>query len=152
MSYKERSIWISLCITLYIGFNYFSEIYWKVQDNSLTLESMRSALLVVVLMTIFLEILLHIIIAIIDSKNANTDADERDQQISLLGINNAYYILCFTIATATFHLLFPVMRQHVVDSFSLPNEYLIINIVIFGTLIAEITKFSTQVFYYRRGF
>ena len=152
MSYKERSIWISLCIMLYIWFDYFSHIYWSVQDNSLSLESMRSALLVVVLMTIFLEILLHIIIAIIDNKNANTDADERDKQISLLGLNNAYYILCITIATATFHLLFPVMGQHFVDRFNLPNEYLIINIIIFGALIAEITKFSTQVFYYRRGF
>mgnify|MGYP005987156631 CR=1 FL=1 len=67
MSYKEGSIWISLCITLYIGFNYFLGIYSAIQDNSLTLEGMRSALLVVVLMTIFLEILLHIIIAIIDT-------------------------------------------------------------------------------------
>lgn len=152
MSYKERSIWVSLAITLYIWFNYFSELYWSAQQNSLTTSSMQSALLTVVVMTIVLEILHHIVIAIIDNKNANYDEDERDKQISLIGSQNAYYILSFTTITAVLHLLFPVMSQGLVDALNLPSEYVLINIIIFGALSAEIIKFSTQVFYYRRGF
>ncbi len=152
MSYKERSIWVSLAITLYIWFNYFSELYWSAQQNSLTTDSMRSALLSVVFMTIFLEIMHHIVIAIIDNKNANYGEDERDKKIALIGSQNAYYILSFTTITAVLHLLFPVMSQGLVTALKLPNEYVIINIIIFGALIAEITKFATQVFYYRRGF
>ena len=152
MSYKERSIWMSLAITLYIWFNYFSELYWSAQQNSLTTSSMQSALLTVVVMTIILEILHHIVIAIIDNKNANYDEDERDKQISLIGSQNAYYILSFTTITAVLHLLFPVMSQGLVDALNLPSEYVLINIIIFGALSAEIIKFSTQVFYYRRGF
>ena len=152
MSYKERSIWMSLAITLYIWFNYFSELYWSAQQNSLTTSSMQSALLTVVVMTIVLEILHHIVIAIIDNKNANYDEDERDKQISLIGSQNAYYILSFTTITAVLHLLFPVMSQGLVDALNLPSEYVLINIIIFGALSAEIIKFSTQVFYYRRGF
>ena len=51
MSYKERSIWVSLAITLYIWFNYFSDLYWSAQQNNLTISSMQSALLTVVIMT-----------------------------------------------------------------------------------------------------
>lgn len=152
MSYKERSIGVSLAITLYIWFNYFSELYWSAKQNSLTTDSMQSALLVVVFMTIFLEIMHHIVIAIIDNKNANYDEDERDKKIALIGNQNAYYILSFTTITAVLHLLFPVMSQGLVTALKLPNEYVIINIIIFGALVAEIAKFATQVFYYRRGF
>jgi len=152
MSYKERSIWVSLAITVYIWFNYFSGIYHAAQQNELTISSMQSALLNVVIMTIALEILHHIVMAIIDHKNTNYDEDERDKQISLIGNTNAYYILSFTVITAVLHLLFPVMTQSLVSALNLPSDYVIINIIIFGTLVAEITKFSTQVFYYRRGF
>lgn len=152
MSYKERSIWVSLAITLYIWFNYFSEPYWAVQQDSLTISSMKSALFTVVTMTIALEILHHIVIAIIDNKNTNYDEDERDKQISLLGSQSAYYLLSFTTIAAVLHLLFPLMSQGLVDILNLPSEYAIINIIIFGALTAEVTKFATQIFYYRRGF
>jgi C4-dicarboxylate transporter len=152
MSYKERSIWISLLITIYIWFNYFSELYWSAQQGTLTTSSMQEELLSVVAMTITLEVLHHIVIAIIDNKNANYDEDERDKQISLMGSQNAYYILSFTAVATVLHLLFPALSHGLVLALNLPNEYAIINIVIFGTLVAEITKFATQVFYYRRGF
>ncbi|MBA6391747.1 hypothetical protein H4J38_13310 [Colwellia sp. BRX10-3] len=152
MSYKERSIWVSLAITIYIWFNYFSTLYRSAQQEILTTSIMQSALLTVVIMTIVLEIFHHIVIAIIDNKNANYDEDERDKQIALLGTQNAYYILSFTTIAAVLHLLFPFMSQRLESLLNLPNEYVIINIIIFGALVAEIVKFATQVFYYRRGF
>ena len=152
MSYKERSIWVSLAITIYIWFNYFSTLYWAAQQDTLTTSVMQSALLTVVIMTIVLEVFHHIVIAIIDNKNANYDEDERDKKITLLGTQHAYYILSFTTIAAVLHLLFPFMSQRLESLLNLPNEYVIINIIIFGALVAEIVKFATQVFYYRRGF
>ncbi|MFT5812649.1 MAG: C4-dicarboxylate transporter [Psychroserpens sp.] len=152
MSYKERSIWGSLAITIYIWFNYFSTLYGSAQQEILTTSIMQSALLTVVIMTIVLEIFHHIVIAIIDNKNTNYDDDERDKKIALLGTQNAYYILSFTTIIAVLHLLFPFMSQRLVSLLNFPNEYVIINIIIFGALVAEIVKFATQVFYYRRGF
>ena len=152
MSYKERSIWVSLVITIYIWFNYFSTLYWAAQQDTLTTNVMQSALLTVVIMTIVLEIFHHIVIAIIDNKNANYDEDERDKRITLIGTQYAYYILSFTTIAAVLHLLFPFMSQRLESLLNLPNEYVIINIIIFGALVAEIVKFATQVFYYRRGF
>ena len=152
MSYKERSIWVSLAITIYIWFNYFSTLYWSAQQDTLTTNVMQSALLTVVIMTIILEVFHHIVIAIIDNKNANYDEDERDKKITLIGTQYAYYILSFTTIAAVLHLLFPFMSQRLESLLNLPNEYVIINIIIFGALVAEIVKFATQVFYYRRGF
>jgi len=152
MSYKERSIWVSLAITLYIWFNYFSALYYSAQQGTLTISSVQEALLTVVIMTIVLEIMHHIVMAIIDNKNANYDEDERDKHIALRGSQNAYYILSFTTITAVVHLLFPVMSQTLESVLNLPNEYVIINIIIFGALVAEVAKFATQVFYYRKGF
>lgn len=152
MSYKERSVWVSLAITLYIWWNYFSDIYFAAEQGRLTIDVMQSALIAVVAMTILLEIAHHIVIAIIDNKNANYDEDERDKQISLLGSRNAYFILSFTIVLAILHLLSPIMNQALVERLSLPQEYVVINIIILGALFAEVVKFSTQIFYYRRGF
>ncbi|ARD45317.1 hypothetical protein [Colwellia sp. PAMC 21821] len=87
MSYKERSIWVSLAITIYIWFNYFSTLYWAAQQDTLTTSVMQSALLTVVIMTIVLEIFHHIVIAIIDNKNANYDEDERDKKLHSLELN-----------------------------------------------------------------
>ena len=152
MSYKERSIWVSLAITLYIWFNYFSALYESVQRGTLTINSMQEALFIVVGMTIILEISHHIVIAVIDNKNTNYAEDERDKTITLIASKHAYYILSFTTVGAVLHLLFPVMSQGLMIVLNLPSEYVIINIIIFGALVAEITKFSTQVFYYRKGF
>lgn len=152
MSYKERSIWVSLAITLYIWFNYFSTLYWSAQTQTLTIDTMRSALFGVVIMTVALEILHHIVIAVIDNNDANYDEDERDKLISLKGSHNAYYILTFTSIAAVLHLLFPIMSQSLVSTIQLPIEYAVVNVIILGLLLAEIVKFSTQVYYYRKGF
>lgn len=100
----------------------------------------------------------HVTIAIIDHKNSQGIEDERDKTIALIASKNAYYILAFTVITVIIHLLFPVMHQKQLnmllqpENVAIPNEYLLINIIIFGALLAEIVKFSTQLFYYRKGF
>jgi len=152
MSYKERSIWVSLFVTLYIWVNYFSQVYSAAADLTLTVDLIKDLLIEVVIMTVILEIALKIFIAIIDDKDADYSEDERDKLIMLLGAKQAYNILSFTIIVAVVHLLFPGPTQFVTYNLNLPQEYAVINLIILGGLIAEVAKFATQVFYYRRGF
>lgn len=152
MSYKERSIWVSLAITVYIWVNYFSQIYISAADGSLAVEIVKGLLLEVIIMTLTLEIALQIVLAIIDNKDANYADDERDKLITLLGSKYAYYVLSFTAVTAVIHLLFPVLTASLSSNLDLPNEYAVIHIIIFGALLAEVTKFAVQAFYYRKGF
>ncbi|GAA6205454.1 hypothetical protein [Thalassotalea sp. SU-HH00458] len=158
MSYKERSTWISLAILVYIWFDYFVQLFSLQGTEQLNVESVNSLLLAVVLKTIVLEIVLQIVLAIIDHKDANYADDERDKLISFYGSRNAYGILSVGIIMTVFHTVFPtlssfsMMPTQALTTISLPNEYKIMHIVIVFALAAELAKFSTQLFFYRRGF
>jgi hypothetical protein len=152
MSYKERSIWVSLFILLYIWADYFLALNTIYLAGNLTVSNIRGLLLDVVVLTIALEIGHHVLVAIIDNKNANYDEDERDRLITLKASNYAYYVLSFTAIGAILHLLFPIMSQGLTGAFQLPSEYIVVHLIIVGALLAEIAKFSVQLFFYRRGF
>jgi hypothetical protein len=158
MSYKERSTWISLAILIYIWIEYFSELFSLHFANQLTVETVNSLLLTVVIKTIILEIVLQIILAIIDNKDANYSADERDILISLHGNRYAYSILSVGALLAVFYTIFPTLSTLIffqskeLISITLPNEYKVMHFIIVFALLAEIAKFSTQIFFYRRGF
>ena len=152
MSYKERSIWASLAILIYIWFDYFNELTALHFAQQLTVEMVNSLLLDVVVLTIVLEIILQIIIAIIDNKNANYSEDERDKLISLHGSRNAYAILSIGIFLAVFYTVFPTLSTYLLPMVELPNAYKVMHLIIIFSLASEIIKFLTQIFYYRRGF
>lgn len=158
MSYKERSTWISLALLIYIWLEYFSELFSLHSASLLTVETVNSLLLAVVIKTIVLEVILQIVVAIIDNKDANYSADERDILISLRGSRYAYGILSIGALLTVLYTIFPTLSTLFIFpskellSIALPNEYKVMHFIIVFALAAEITKFSTQIFFYRRGF
>lgn len=158
MSYKERSTWISLAILIYIWLEYFLELFSLHAASQLTVETVNSLLLAVVMKTIVLEILLQITLAIIDNKDANYSADERDILINLRGSRYAYGILSVGALLTVLYTVFPTLSTLAIFpskellSIDLPNEYKVMHFIIIFALVAEIAKFSTQLFFYRRGF
>ena len=158
MSYKERSTWISLALLIYIWLEYFSEIFSLHAASQLTVETVNSLLFAVVIKTIVLEILLQITLAIIDNKDANYSADERDILINLRGSRYAYGILSVGALLTVLYTVFPTLSTLFIFpskellAIDLPNEYKVMHFIIVFALAAEITKFSTQIFFYRRGF
>lgn len=158
MSYKERSTWISLAILIYIWLEYFLALFSLNANSQLTVETVNSLLLSVVIKTIVLEILLQITIAIIDNKDANYSADERDILINLRGSRYAYGILSVGALLTVLYTVFPTLSTLAIFpskellAIDLPNEYKVMHFIIIFALVAEIAKFSTQLFFYRRGF
>ncbi|MDO6445749.1 hypothetical protein Q4493_08190 [Colwellia sp. 1_MG-2023] len=158
MSYKERSTWISLAILIYIWLEYFLALFSLNANSQLTVETVNSLLLAVVIKTIVLEILLQITIAIIDNKDADYSADERDILISLRGSRYAYGILSVGALLTVLYTVFPTLSTLAIFpskellAIDLPNEYKVMHFIIIFALVAEIAKFSTQLFFYRRGF
>jgi len=152
MSYKERSIWVSLVALVYIWFNYFGEINTLHLAQQLTVDAVNDLLFDVVILTIFLEIVLQIIIVIIDNKDANYNEDERDKLITLHGSRYAYGLLSVGVFLAVFYTVFPTLSSYVFPTIDLPNAYKVMHLIIIFALAAEIVKFSTQIYYYRRGF
>ena len=152
MSYKERSTWVSLGILLYIWFNYFTNIFSLNSLQELTIEHVNQLLLDVIIITIALEVILQIVIAIIDNQDANYNEDERDKLISLHGYRYAYFILTTGVILAVFYTVFPTLASYIFPSIALPNSYLVMHLIIVFALCAEITNLATKIFYYRRGF
>lgn len=152
MSYKERSIWASLAILIYIWFGYFNELSSLHIAQQLTTETVNNLLLNVVILTIILEIVLQITIAIIDNKDADYSEDERDKLISLHGSRNAYGIMTVGIFLAVFYTVFPTLSGYLFPTVDLPNAYKVMHLIIIFALVSEVIKFATQLFYYRRGF
>jgi len=152
MSYKERSIWVSLAILVYIWLNYFTDLVSLHITNTMTVDAVNGLLMTTVIQTIVLEIALQIVLAIIDHKDASSPEDERDKLITLHGSRAAYCILSVGVFLAIFYIVFPTLSTYIFPTIELSNTYKVMHLIILFAVIAEITKFSTQIFYYRRGF
>ena len=94
----------------------------------------------------------HIIVAAVHAKEAEEGDDERDKQIEILGTRNAYYVLVFGIISAVAQTQFSHFSDIGISFSTLSSGYNIIHYVIVSFLIAEIVKYISQLYYYRRGF
>jgi hypothetical protein len=152
MSYKESSILATLLITLGIWGNYTWEVSNLYQQALLSTEVMYGLLFSAVIYTIFLEIILQTVVAIIKHKEANEKSDERDKLISMHANSYAYNILIAGSFCVTFYILFPVIAQFTFSLPSLAKEYEIMHLIIAFALLAEIVRSSVKLISYRRGY
>lgn len=84
MSFKEKSIWLSLVTTVFV----FSYYFIRLQSLSdLTVNEAKQfageLFLKTIIMMIIVEIFFHIIIAIFNPEDAQQKADERDKLYQL---------------------------------------------------------------------
>ena len=152
MSYKEKSIAISMFITSYILYYYITGLYDLSINNLLSNETQMALVRSAIILVIILEIVSQTIIAIIDHKQADQKDDERDKSINLIASRNAYIVLVIGIVSAIFHAQVITFIPINIGFTELSNSYNLLNIIISSFLVAEIIKYITQLFYYRRGF
>ncbi len=152
MSYKESSILASLLITLGIWGGYTWGVINLYQQELLSTETMYGLLFSAVIYTIFLEILLQTILAIIKHKEANDKSDERDNIISMRANSYAYKVLIAGSFCVTFYILFPVIAQFTLSMPGLAKEYEIMHLIIAFALLAEIICSTVKLISYRRGY
>ena len=93
----------------------------------------------VVIVMIILEIVSHIILAVIYKKEVNESSDERDKLIELKGIRISYWILIFGIFQAIVSLL---MNK---------PPLMVANIILLFFVFAQIAGESIKLYYYRKG-
>lgn len=152
MSYREKSIWATVVLNAYIVYYYLSQLY-SAQSAGVLDESYAVGLFIkIIFMSIIIEIISQTIIAIVDHKEADKKADEREQKFSLIGYRNAYYVLTAGVFTALF-LLWQVdfgITQFGFMQLSAAHNILSLLVVCF--LIAEIVQGISQLFFYRRGY
>ena len=135
-SFEEKSIWISLLtISLIFGY-YFVRIVQMVSQDDINVAQSIVLLISVIVMVITVEVVFHIIIALRDRPQA---LDERDRMIELKATRNAYFVLVFGIFLPMAGIAAQV------------RPFIVAHVIMFIFVLSEITKFLTQLFYYRRG-
>ena len=153
MSFKEKSIWVSLVTTVFI-FSYYFISLQSLADLPVneTKQIAGELLLKAIIMMIIVEIIFHIIIAIFNPDDAQQKADERDKlyQLKANSIGYAFLILGVMISLGRILLnefFAPTDTSEVIQVLPL----LTANILLFSFIISELARFTSQLFFYRKG-
>lgn len=140
MSYQEKSILTSLILTVIIFGFYFVKVFGTISPTDSGLVNGIVLFVGAVLYIVLLEIILRIILPIFHKNEPRSISDERDKIIQLKATRVSYIILVFGMFFATISLFLSLA------------PLLIANIVLLFFIIAELTGYSIQLFYYRKGF
>jgi hypothetical protein len=139
ISFKEKSIWTSLIMTIIIFGYYFTRVFNLLNQPTTDHTNLITLFIGVVILMITLEITIHIIISIFDNKGTKETGDERDRLIDLKATKISYYILILGVFQAVAGLLMT------------KSPIMIANIILLFFVFAEIVGDSIRLYYYRKG-
>ena len=138
ISFQEKSIWISLVITILLFGLYFVMAFIVFTNPYDPNTNLVGLFIGVIILYVIFQIVLHSLVAIVHKKEADKSLDERDNLIELKATRISYFIL--------------VLGVWVTGTSMLPGSSLMMaHIIMFFFVLAEIVGFLIQLFYYRRG-
>lgn len=140
-SFEEKSTWVSLAIILIVFGGYFSRVFDGLVSGTLDKAEVSTMFIGAVVTVIVLEIALHVVIAAINSKEANQSRDERERLFSMKAGNIAGWVLgagVLIIATRAFMLEM--------------DSLWIANLLLFAVFVSQLVSYVLQILYYRRGY
>lgn len=144
LSYQEKSIFGSLFALIVAYGSYFSAMvrHWGDETGSL------GRLVLAVVVIVMIETVYNIVLAV-DSKPQ--PKDERDTMIASKAYRNAYFFLYFGAGTIMTCALGLAAIDGAAPMRFTVTPFVILNTVLLLMVVAELVKFLTQLFYYRRG-
>jgi len=137
MSFREKSAWISFGSILLVYAVYFSRVAATVFGDA----DGRGAFhwfLATVISLVVLEVVLHILVAILSPHEAKTPKDERERLIELKAAATAFPVLVggALCAIGTMHLGVGVWTMG--------------NAVLLAIVVAELVRFGAEIIHHRR--
>lgn len=155
MTFKEKSTWLSLFVTLLIFGNYAISVF-RMDSSLLNPEEMidlaMDNLSSAVLYIIIIEIIFQSLIAAASRNKMEIDGDERDNIISLTSNNSGYLVLSIGVVMTIGQLILPHAfgigmfveeRTSTIPLFEM-------HMLLFSLIISEIVRFSHQIYLYRK--
>jgi len=138
MSFREKSAWVTFVLLLGFGI-YFVEVaspWWNPTAPHVNHFQLFILLLIAI---VILEIASHIVITMQSPRDAKAPLDERERLIALRATRPAFFVLLVGafLSIGTMHLGV--------------STWVLAHCVLLAIWIAELTRFGTQVYYYRRG-
>ena len=136
MPFREKSAWISLITTFAVYAYYF----WNLQSTRGRNGGESLGLFIgCVVILIVLQIIFHIIAAIRAPRDATAPRDERERMIALKSSNIAYYVVASGAVLAAMGLVF------------VGEPFVMANFLLLALVLAELTKYASQIVFFRRG-
>jgi hypothetical protein len=150
MSFREKSAWACLVTTIVVYIPYFTYILSLYSRDALNATSILTAFLPAVIFQVVLNVAAHIAIAISSGKKQMIK-DERDLAIESKSFRIAYYIVPSACVVAIlFVMLFEADPTHMPIRHSLDLAF-VSQFFLLCFVVAEVTRYVTQVVCYRRG-
>ena len=150
MSYQEKNITVSLASYLLIMGYYLVNLFQMFQEGGVASTKLYSLWAIVILATIIVNIiasiLTNIVLTIVEAIKAQKYeeprfiADERDKLIELKGMRSSY--ITFSVGVLVSVLAFVFGQPPLV----------MVSLIIFFAIAAEIIGDISQIYLYRRGF
>jgi len=138
MSFREKSTWVLLALTVIVYGWYFATTLGAALGAGVPPVADNVRLFGAVVIMVGLTLIAHIMIAILSPKEADT-ADERDRLIELRGDQRAGYVM----AVALFSTLGLALAG--------ASVFWIAHGALAGLVISELVKAVTKLIDYRRG-
>jgi hypothetical protein len=151
MSFREKSIWISLISTLLIFGDYFLNIIAlgnlpeQVAKTAALELSIRAFVLIIIV-----EIIFQSMLAVSNRKAAKLGADERDKLYEYKGNNFGHTVLIIGVLMTLGRMVSLEISPEFIEQFKvLDIPFLTAHILLFSFILSEVVRFSAQLYYYR---
>lgn len=141
MTFEEKSTWVSLGILLFVFSGYFSQVFNGLLTDSLEKTEVSGLFISAVATIVVLEIVLHIVIAIFNVRDAEQPKDERDKLFAMKAGNISGLILGAGVLI--------IAVQTVLSDL---NSLWVANLLLFIVLVSQVASDVLRLFYYRRGY
>lgn len=147
LSYQEKSIVGSLLAMIVVYGYYFAAVLKRIGTGEIG-SGVIGHLMFTVIAIIVIEIVYHIILATISKPERK---DERDILIEAKAYRNAYFMMATGAALVLTYFIVAALTDGSPRPILL-TPFLIVNLILFFMVLAEIFKLVTQLLYYRKGF
>ena len=134
LSFQEKSTWISL-FSLLIAYSYY---FYRVFATPVSESETFTLFILAVVVIVIIQIVLHIVVAIFNARDAQQGSDERDKLFELRATRIASVVLASgALLSASLWLT---------DATPLNMA----NAILLSLVVAQLVQCLVQLFYYRR--
>ena len=141
LSFEEKSTWASLAIILIVFSGYFSQVYDGLIDGTLDKAAVTGLFFGTVVTVVILEIVLHIVIAAFNHRDADQPRDERDRLFAVKAGNISGWVLGIAVLIIAAHTFIQDL-----------DSTWVANLLLFAVFVSQVTSYTLQLVYYRRGY
>lgn len=149
ISFRELTLTIELLVSVYIIYIYGQYVFNATPEQLASASWLSGVLLKIIIYSIILMIISHILLAFVSDDELDQPLDVREKQIDLVGYKYTAWILQIGICLAIFQYQAEANNWGPAGEYNIP--FLSLHIMMIAFLIAEITKYATQLYKGRTG-